>query len=134
MSTILTFAHTVIGRLPWNRDKKDAKNDDRGEHLLFLPPPFATSLNRANHSQSYEMLIFYIFTRFLYYFFRGSTKGRRKKRIFYGQADRRGGGRGEGTVPQNRAVGAQFWFQADSSVKKRSVRLGWDTQCLRIGQ
>ena len=29
-------------------------------------------------------------------------------------------------MPQNRAVGAQFWFQADSSVKKRSVRLGWD--------
>ena len=29
------------------------------------------------------------------------------------------------TVPQNRAVGAQLRFQADSSVKKRSVRLGW---------
>ena len=29
-------------------------------------------------------------------------------------------------MPQNRAVGAQFRFQADLSVKKRSVRLGWD--------
>ena len=28
-----------------------------------------------------------------------------------------------GTVPQNRAVGAQFRFQADLSIKKRSVRL-----------
>ena len=31
-------------------------------------------------------------------------------------------------MPQNRVIGAQFRFQADSSVKKRSVRLGWDTQ------
>ena len=29
-------------------------------------------------------------------------------------------------MPQNRAVGAQFRFQADSSVKKRSFRLGWE--------
>ena len=29
---------------------------------------------------------------------------------------------GGGTVPQNRAVGAQFWFQADSSEK--NVQLG----------
>ena len=39
-----------------------------------------------------------------------------------------------GTVPQNRAVGAQFWFQADSSEKNVQLGLGWDTQCLRIGQ
>ena len=31
----------------------------------------------------------------------------------------------EGTVPQNKAVVAQFRFQADSSIKKGSVKLGW---------
>ena len=33
------------------------------------------------------------------------------------------------TVPQNSAVGALFRFQADSSILKGSVRLGWDTRC-----
>ena len=46
------------------RYKKRCKNDGRGQHLLFLPPPFSTSQNRANHSQIYEMRIFCILRTF----------------------------------------------------------------------